>query len=107
VNEFWPLEVSMPLTRAREDFAATMNGVRFVMADGTTEIACRAASALLREQYGSEGEGAGDAAAFRDHRSAIERAASEKYDAGKIDRDAEVKIIVTSVDVASHLSLKI
>lgn len=96
----------MPLTRGREDFAATLNGVRFVMLDGTTEVSCRAAIALLREQYGSQGEGAGDAAAFRDHRVAIEQAASEKYDAGKIEGDREVKIIVTSDDVASHLSLK-
>jgi Protein of unknown function (DUF1488) len=77
----------MPLTRGRGDFVATMNGVRFIMIDGTTEIPCRAASALLREQYGSEGEGAGDAAAFRTHRVAIERAASEKYDAGEVERD--------------------
>jgi hypothetical protein len=97
----------MPLTRGREDFVATMNGVRFVMTDGTTEVACRAASAMLREHYGSEGEGVADAAAFRDNRSAIERAASEKYDAGNMDRTGEVKIVVTSQDVASHLSLKI
>ena len=96
----------MPLTRGRDDFVATMNGVRFVMLDGTTEVPCRVASTLLREQYGSEGEGAGDAAAFMNRRSAIERAASEKYDAGKINRDSEVKIEVTSEDVASHLSLK-
>jgi len=97
----------MPLTRGREEFVATMNGVRFLMLDGNAEIACRAASALLREQYGSEGEGAGDAAAFKDNRSAIERAASEKFDAGKVDWNGEVKITVTSQDVASHLSLKV
>jgi hypothetical protein len=96
----------MPLTRGREDYVATMNGVRFLMLEGTTEVPCRAASALLREQYGSDGEGKGDAAAFENNRSTIERAASDKYDAGKIDRDSEVKIIVTSEDVASHLSLK-
>ena len=96
----------MPLTRGREDFVATMNGVRFLMLDGTTEVPCRAASHLLREQYGSDGEGKGDATAFENYRSAIERAASEKYDAGKIERDGEVKVIVTSEDVASHLSSK-
>ena len=96
----------MPLTRGREDFVATMNGVRFLMLDGVTEVPCRAASSLLREQYGSDGEGKGDAAAFESHRSTIERAASEKYDAGKIDKDGEVKIVVTSEDVASPLSLK-
>jgi Protein of unknown function (DUF1488) len=96
----------MPLTRGREDYVATMNGVRFLMLEGTTEVPCRAASALLREQYGSDGEGKGDAAAFENYRSTIEHAASEKYDAGKIDSDSEVMIIVTSEDVVSHLSLK-
>ena len=96
----------MPLTRGQEDIVATMNGVRFVMLDGTTEVACRAESALLREWYGSAGEGAGDAAAFKNYRSAIEQAASEKYDAEKIARNDEVKIVVTREDVASHLSLK-
>ena len=96
----------MPLTRGRDDFMATMNGVRFLMLDGSTEVPCRAASALLREQYGSSGEGEGDAAAFEKHRSEIERAASEKYDAGKIDRDSEVQICIIAEDVASHLSLK-
>lgn len=68
---------------------------------------CRAASTLLRDQYGSEGEGAGDTAAFEDNRPAIERAPSEKYDAGKIDWDGEVKIIVTSEDIESRLSSKL
>jgi hypothetical protein len=96
----------MPLTRGREDFLATMNGVRFLMLDGTTEVPCRAASSMLRERYGSDGEGRGDAAAFENYRPTIERAASEKYDAGKIHRDREVQIIVALEDVASHLSLK-
>jgi hypothetical protein len=61
---------------------------------------------LLRERYGSDGEGRGDAAAFENYRPTIERAASEKYDAGKVDRDREVQIIVALEDVASHLSLK-
>jgi hypothetical protein len=96
----------MPLTHGQEDIAATMNGVRFVMLDGTTQVACRAESALLQERYGSAGEGAGDAAAFNDYRPVIEQAASHKYDAGKIARNDEVKIVVTREDMASHLSLK-
>jgi hypothetical protein len=96
----------MPLTRGQQDIVATMNGVRFVMLDGTTEVACRANSALLQELYGSTGEGAGDLAAFNNYRSAIEQAASAKYDVGKIAANDEVKIVITVEDVASHLSLK-
>ena len=95
----------MPLTRGYGDIVATMNGVRFVMLDGLVEIACRAESSMLREIYGSDGEGNGDVAAFRNYQSAIEKAASEKYDAGNT-ANGEVRIIIARDDVASHLSLK-
>ena len=95
----------MPLTRAGENGAATMNGVRFVMLDGFTEVACRADSDLLRDLYASSGEGSGDFAAFNKYRSIIEQAASAKYDAGNI-ATGEVTVVVSKRDIASHLSLK-
>ncbi len=95
----------MPLTRGREDVAATMNGVRFVMFDGPTEVACRAESDLLRDLYGSSGEGSSDVTAFNKYRSVIEQAASAKYDAGNIAK-GEVTVVVTKRDLASNLSTK-
>jgi hypothetical protein len=60
---------------------------------------------MLQEFYGSTGEGESDAAAFTKYRPVIERAASEKYDAGNAV-SGEEKIVVRGEDVASHLSLK-
>jgi Protein of unknown function (DUF1488) len=96
----------MPLTRSKEQILVTMNGVKFLMADGATEVPCRAARGLLDERFGSNGDQAEDEKAFHLNRSAIERAASDKYDAGQIEPYIDPKIVVTAWDMASPLSRK-
>jgi len=76
------------------------------MADGATEVPCRAARELLEDRFGSNGEQAEDEKAFRLNRSAIERAASDKYDAGQVEPNVDPKIVVTAWDMASPLSRK-
>ncbi len=96
----------MPLRRSKEEILTTMNGVSFLMEDGLTEVPCRAESELLRERFGSTGDLAGDEKAFRLFREAIEKAASDKYDAGKIEPRTHAKIVVSAADMASPLSQK-
>jgi hypothetical protein len=96
----------MPLTRSTEQILITMNGVRFLMADGATEVPCRAARELLEDRFGSNGDQAEDEKAFREHRAAIEQAASDKYDAGQVEPHVDPKIVVTAWDMASPLSRK-
>jgi uncharacterized protein DUF1488 len=96
----------MPLSRAREDILVTMNGVKFLMQDGATEVPCRATRDLLAERFDSDGERDADEAAFQRHRVAIERAASDKYDAGGVEDRADPKVVVTPFDMASPLSRK-
>jgi hypothetical protein len=96
----------MPLTRSKEQILVTMNGVRFLMADGATEVPCRAARELLEDRFGSNGDPAEDEKAFRMHRIAIEQAASDKYDAGQVEPHVDPKIEVTAWDMASPLSRK-
>jgi hypothetical protein len=76
----------MPLTRSlKRQILITMNGVKFLMADGATEVPCRASRELLEDRFGSNGDQAEDEKAFREHRAAIEQAASNKYDAGEVE----------------------
>jgi hypothetical protein len=96
----------MPLTRRKEQVLATMNGVKFLMADGATEVPCRASRELLEDRFGSNGEQAEDEKAFHVHRTAIEQAASDKYDAGQLEPHIDPKIVVTAWDMASPLSRK-
>ena len=96
----------MPLTRSKEQILITMNGVKFLMADGATEVPCRAARELLEDRFESNGDQAEDEKAFRLNRSAIERAASDKYDAGQVEPNVDPKIVVTAWDMASPLSRK-
>jgi len=100
------MEDTMPLRRSKEQILATMNGVKFLMEDGPTEIPCRAARELLEERFGSNGTREEDERAFQLHRVTIEQAASAKYDAGQIEPNIDPKIIVTTVDMASPLSRK-
>jgi Protein of unknown function (DUF1488) len=97
---------TMPLTRSKEQILITMNGVKFLMADGATEVPCRASRELLEDRFGSNGDQAEDEKAFREHRAAIEQAASDKYDAGEVEPVVDPKIIVTAWDMASPLSRK-
>jgi Protein of unknown function (DUF1488) len=96
----------MPLTRSKEQILVTMNGVKFLMADGATEVPCRATQELLQDRYGSNGDQAEDEKAFLLNRVAIEQAASDKYDAGQVEPYVDPKIIVTGWDMASPLSRK-
>jgi hypothetical protein len=96
----------MPLRRSKEQILATMNGIKFLMQDGPTEVPCRATPELLADRFGSNGECNGDEEVFRLHRLAIEQAASDKYDAGRIEPQIDPKVIVTANDMASPLSRK-
>ena len=96
----------MPLTRSREKTLTTMNGVKFLMQDGQTEVPCRATPELLVEKFGSNGELSENERIFQLNRHAIERAASTKYDAGKVEPRVDPKIVVTAADMASPLSQK-
>jgi hypothetical protein len=100
------MEDTMPLTRSREKILTTMNGVKFLMADGRTEVPCTATPELLGEKFGSNGEPSENEKAFQLNRAAIEQAASDKYDAGKIESRIDPKILVTATDMASPLSQK-
>jgi Protein of unknown function (DUF1488) len=96
----------MPLKRSRDKILVTIDGVEFLMADQSTEVPCRAESGRLCDRFGSSGDSHGNEKAFRLNREDIERAASSKYDAGKIEPRAPWKIIVSATDIASPLSQK-
>ena len=97
----------MPLTRSKEDILVAMNGVRFLMDEGDrTEVPCEATIELLKDTFGSDGSNEGNEKAFRQNREAIERAASDKFDAGRIESRSDTRIILTTADMASPLSLK-
>ena len=96
----------MPLRRSKEQILSTMNGVKFLMEDGSTEVPCRASLELLAERFGSKGDPNANEMTFRLHRDAIEQAASDKYDAGGLESSIDPKIIVTAIDMASPLSRK-
>jgi Protein of unknown function (DUF1488) len=97
----------MPLMRSKEHILITMEGVKFLMTDGTTEVPCTATRELLEDGLGSNGERDGDENAFRGNRAAIEQAASDKYDSGQIEARIDPKIIVAAFDMASPLSRKL
>src|ERR687887_475134 len=96
----------MPLKRGREEILVTIDGVEFLMTDESTEVPCRVECGLLRDRFGSSGDSHGNAKAFRLNREDVEGAASDKYDAGKIEPHAPWKIIVSASDMASPLSQK-
>ena len=95
----------MPLKRGRDEVRVTTRGIEFLMEDGNAEILCRAAREMLRERFGSESDDA-DMEPFKAKRESIEQAASDKYDAGKIETGIDVMVIVTGNDMASPLSQK-
>jgi hypothetical protein len=99
------MEESMPLTRGNEQILTTMMGVKFLMRDGNGEVACRAAREMLRYRFGSSDRD-GDGETFRLHREAIEKAASDKYDAGMVEPPTDATVVVREVDMASSLSRK-
>jgi hypothetical protein len=77
-----------------------------LMRDGDKEVACRAAREMLRYRFGS-GDRDGDEKAFMLHRETIEKAASNKFDAGMIEPHTDATVIVTEADMESSLSRKI
>src|SRR5260370_4135652 len=81
-----PMEESMPLTRSNEKILTTMMGVKFLMRDGKTEVACRAARELLRYRFGSSDRG-GDGETFKLHREAIDKAATHQYHAAILEHN--------------------
>jgi hypothetical protein len=96
----------MPLKRSNEKHLISMDGVEFLMSDGDTEVSCRVSQELLRDKFGSTGDRGGDEAAFRLNREAIERAASDKYDAGHLAPHGDARVSVIAADMASSLSKK-
>jgi hypothetical protein len=99
------MEEPMPLTRSNERILTTMMGVKFLMRDGEAEVACRAARELLRYRFGSS-DPDGDGETFMLHREAIEKAASDKYDAGMVEPHTDATVVVEEADMASSLSRK-
>jgi hypothetical protein len=95
----------MPLVRSKEEVLTTMMGVKFLMRDSDREVACRAARELLRFRFDSR-DGDGDKKAFELHREAIEKAASDKYDAGMVEPRTDATVVVREIDMASPLSRK-
>jgi hypothetical protein len=81
------------------------DGCQVSMRDGDSEVACRAARELLRYRFGSR-DRCGDEVRFKLHRQVIEKAASNKYDAGMIEDHADAAVVVTEADMASSLSRK-
>lgn len=82
-----------------------MLGVKFLMQDGDVEVPCRADRDLLRNRFQSV-DRASDLAVFELHRNEIERAASEKYDSGKLEPFTDAKVIVQWQDLVSPLGMK-
>ena len=76
------------------------------MRDTETEVPCRATLDLLADRFDSNGTPSGQEQAFLLHRSAIEQAASAKFDEGDIEPNVDPKIVVTARDMASPLSRK-
>jgi len=95
----------MPLKRKSDRVLTTMLGVKFLMENGVVEVSCRADRELLRYRFGSRDESS-DAIVFARYHKEIEQAASEKYDAGKIEPHTDATVIVREADMASSLSKK-
>ena len=76
-----------------------------MMTDGESEVACRINKDVLRYRFGSSDPDS-DMAVFRVHRNEIELAASEKYDAGKIEYSSDATVVILEEDLASPLSKK-
>jgi Protein of unknown function (DUF1488) len=86
----------MPLTRARDNCTVCAGGIRFLMRDGRFEVICQIDVQTL-SRFGSATSLAELIAVFQRDRSAIERAASDKYDRTK-RQDYEI-VMVTSTDL--------
>jgi hypothetical protein len=88
----------MPLTRARDNYRVSADGIRFLMRDGPLEIICEIERETL-SQIGNTSDVDETVAIFQHDRAMIERAASNKYDRTR-RRDYEI-ISITAADLAS------
>jgi hypothetical protein len=86
----------MPLTRARDNCTVCAGGIRFLMRDGRFEVICQIDVQTL-SRFGRTTSLAELVAVFQRDRTAIERAASDKYDRTK-RQDYEI-VMVTSADL--------
>jgi hypothetical protein len=96
----------MPLNRSKEKLLLSTDGVTFLMLDGDTEVPCRVSQELLFDKFGSKGDRGADETAFQLNRESIERAASDKYDAGELAPHSDARVIIIAADMASSLSKK-
>ena len=80
----------MPLTSGGENGWPYEAGVAFGMLDGDRQVIVRVSHEALRDKTGRKLAGDEYMEAFQEHRSAIERVASRRFDAGQIDADGAV-----------------
>jgi len=83
------------LKRAKIEFlGAGLQGIGFLMLDGTKEVPCRVSLEALSDRGAVTG--LNEAGVFEIYRDEIEQAASAKYDRGQISPDG--RVYVTSVE---------
>ena len=81
----------MPLNRGDEQYEGPgLEGVRFLMRDGSKEVPCRVSLEALTDRGAATGMD--EASVFEAYRNEIEQAASAKYDRGQFSSDGRVYI---------------
>ena len=81
----------MPLERAKVEFLGTgLQGIGFLMRDGTKEVPCRVSLEALSDRGAVTG--LNEAGVFEIYRDEIEQAASAKYDRGQISPNGWVYV---------------
>lgn len=89
----------MPLERSKDQYTGPgLEGVRFMMRDGTKEVRCRVSLEALADRGNATGLNA--AGVFESCRDEIEQVASAKYDRGQLDYAGGVYL--TSVEFPPH-----
>jgi Protein of unknown function (DUF1488) len=86
----------MPLTRARDNYTLSADGIHFLMLDGPVEVICEIGFEALSE-FGSTLGLSETTEIFESGRAMIERAASDKYD--RTIRRAYEVVTVTAADL--------
>jgi Protein of unknown function (DUF1488) len=73
----------MPLERGKQEYLGPgLEGIRFLMRDGTKDVPCRVSHESLADRGAATGLDA--VGVFEAYRNEIEQAASDKYDRGSI-----------------------
>lgn len=85
----------MPLRPSSDGFNEGRDGFYFAMTEGTKTVQCVVTHQALRELSASNGLPGDQVATFTRFRSEIERAASNKFDAGKFNENGEVSVTPT------------